>query len=120
LQITDFIPKFAAKRELMNTFHLPGNGIRDKGHVTERARNQDFKWISFEPLLNATEAAEMIGVHPVTLLRWARENRLPCRRVGRKVSFRATELNAWDESQPSFKLETPFMPPNQKEKAHET
>jgi excisionase family DNA binding protein len=36
-----------------------------------------------------------LGVHPVTLLRWARDGRIPHRRFGRKVKFRASELNSW-------------------------
>lgn len=49
----------------------------------------------FEPLISATEASELLGIHPVTLLRWAREGRVPHRRLGRKVTFRASELDSW-------------------------
>lgn len=31
---------------------------------------------SFEPLISASEAGQLLGVHPVTLLRWAREGRV--------------------------------------------
>ena len=50
---------------------------------------------AFEPLLSAGDAGELLGLHPGTVLRWVREGRLPYRRVGRKVKFRATELNDW-------------------------
>ena len=51
--------------------------------------------IPFEPLLSAFEAGNLLGIHPVTLLRWAREGRVPHRRLGRKVKFRASELDSW-------------------------
>jgi len=51
--------------------------------------------VRFEPLLSADDAGKLLGLHPVTLLRWARENRVPHHRLGRKVRFRATELNKW-------------------------
>jgi len=50
---------------------------------------------TFEPLLSADSAAALLGIHSVTLLRWAREGRVPHRRLGRKVKFRASQLNAW-------------------------
>ena len=53
---------------------------------------------SFEPLLTASEAAELLRIHPVTILRWARESRLPFHRLGRRVAFRASELNLWLDS----------------------
>jgi excisionase family DNA binding protein len=51
--------------------------------------------IPFEPLLSAVDAGSLLGIHPVTLLRWAREGRVPHRRLGRKVKFRASELDSW-------------------------
>jgi excisionase family DNA binding protein len=51
--------------------------------------------IPFEPLLSAADAGNLLGIHPVTLLRWAREGRVPHRRLGRKVKFRASELDSW-------------------------
>lgn len=50
---------------------------------------------AFEPLLSAAEAGRLLQHHPVTLLRWAREGRVPHHRIGRKVFFRASELDAW-------------------------
>ncbi len=49
----------------------------------------------FEPLLTSKEAATLLGIHTVTVLRYAREGRLPHKKVGRKIAFRASELNAW-------------------------
>jgi len=52
---------------------------------------------TFEPLLTASQAADLLGLHPVTVLAWARAGRVPCLRLGRKVSFRASALNRWLE-----------------------
>jgi excisionase family DNA binding protein len=51
--------------------------------------------LTFEPFISATEAGKLLGIHPVTLLRWAREGRVPHRRFGRKVKFRESELDSW-------------------------
>ena len=51
--------------------------------------------LAFEPLITAEDAAELLNLHPVTVLRWAREGQLPHLRLGRKVMFRASELDAW-------------------------
>lgn len=54
---------------------------------------------NFEPLLSPGEAALLLGCHPRTLLRKAREGRVPSVRVFDKVRFRATALNGWLEAQ---------------------
>ena len=51
--------------------------------------------LTFEPLISAAQAGQLLGLHPVTLLRWAREGRIPHRRLGRKVKFRVSELDSW-------------------------
>lgn len=51
--------------------------------------------VKFEPLLSAIQAATLVKLHPGTLLRWAREGRVPHHRMSRKVFFRASELDAW-------------------------
>jgi excisionase family DNA binding protein len=53
---------------------------------------------TFEPLLTADTAADLLGIHTVTLRRWAREGRVPRHRLGSKVKFRASELNTWLQS----------------------
>lgn len=50
---------------------------------------------SFEPLLSAEQAASLLGCHPRTLLRKAREGSVPSVRVFDKVRFRASALNEW-------------------------
>jgi excisionase family DNA binding protein len=51
----------------------------------------------FEPLIDSEHAASLLQVHSGTLLRWARASfkGIPHHRLGRKVMFRASELNAW-------------------------
>ena len=54
---------------------------------------------NFEPLLSAEEAALLLGCHPRTLLRKAREGNVPSVRVFDKVRFRSSALNDWLDSQ---------------------
>ncbi len=67
---------------------------RDKGVGDTRANYINAR-ISFELLLVAQDAAPLLNLHPVTLLRWSREGRVPHVRLGRRVIFRASELDAW-------------------------
>ena len=53
--------------------------------------------IAFEPLLFAQDAAKLLRIHPVTLMRWTREGRVPHLCLGRTVRFGASELDAWCE-----------------------
>lgn len=43
-------------------------------------------------LLNADEAADYLGVRPVTVYRWCREGRLPCLKVGKLWRLRRAAL----------------------------
>jgi excisionase family DNA binding protein len=54
--------------------------------------------VSFEPMLSAADAGHLLNIHPVTLLRWAREGRIPHCRLGRRVVFRASQLDRWVSS----------------------
>jgi excisionase family DNA binding protein len=47
----------------------------------------------FEPLLSADEAAELLGMHVNTVRLWARDGKIPCFRLGRRVVFRTSALN---------------------------
>ncbi|MEO8736972.1 MAG: helix-turn-helix domain-containing protein [Edaphobacter sp.] len=54
---------------------------------------------STDTFLTAKEAAQIARLHPVTLLRWAREGRVPHRRLSsRKIVFPRNQLTAWLES----------------------
>lgn len=49
--------------------------------------------------LTAREAAVVVRMHPVTLLRWAREGKVPHRRLSaRKILFPLSQLTAWLEN----------------------
>jgi len=50
---------------------------------------------AFEALLTAVQAAQLLNLHPNTVLLWARTERIPCLRLGRRVAFRASALNKW-------------------------
>jgi excisionase family DNA binding protein len=67
--------------------------------------------LTFEPLISAAEAGQLLGIHPVTILRWARDGRIPHCRLGRKVKFRVSELTAWSTTST---LIVPFVSPNPK------
>ena len=49
----------------------------------------------FEPLLTAEEAAEHLRIHVKTLQRLAREQRVPCLRMGKYWRFRLSALDQW-------------------------
>ena len=53
----------------------------------------------FEPLLDDKQAGEMLGLHPKTLQRLARQGEIPAIRIGRYWRFRASSLNAWIDLQ---------------------
>jgi excisionase family DNA binding protein len=71
----------------------------------------DTNGVAFEPVISAVEAGKLLGIHPVTLLRWAREGKVPFRRLGRRVTFRVSELDSWYTRST---LEEPFVSPNRK------
>jgi excisionase family DNA binding protein len=49
----------------------------------------------FEPLLDSTAAASLLGIHPKTLQKQARSGRVPAHCVCGLWRFRASELDAW-------------------------
>jgi excisionase family DNA binding protein len=49
--------------------------------------------------LTAREAAQIVRIHHVTLLKWAREGKVPHRRLSaRKIVFPLSQLTAWLET----------------------
>ena len=51
------------------------------------------KWISLE------EAAEHLGIKPVTIRVWIRNNKgVPARKIGKQWKFKRSELDAWVKS----------------------
>jgi excisionase family DNA binding protein len=49
----------------------------------------------FEPLLDASEAASLLRIHPKTLQKLARIGYLPAYRVGKFWRYRASDLEKW-------------------------
>jgi excisionase family DNA binding protein len=49
----------------------------------------------FEPLLDTTEAAALLQIHPKTLQKLARAGALVGIRIGKLWRFRASALNEW-------------------------
>ena len=53
----------------------------------------------FEPLIDSSEAAKLLGnIHIKTLQRYARQRRLPGYQIGCHWYFRASELDSWLQS----------------------
>lgn len=56
-------------------------------------QNEMEKWISLN------EAAEYLGVKPVTLRKWIKEKEgIPARKLGRLWKFKCSELDEWVKS----------------------
>jgi len=50
---------------------------------------------SFEPLLDSSEAAILLNIHPKTLQKMARAGTIPAYRIGDLWRFRASTLDSW-------------------------
>ena len=51
------------------------------------------KWISLE------EAADYLGIKPVTIRSWIRNNNdIPAHKIGKQWKFKRSELDAWVKS----------------------
>ena len=55
--------------------------------------------MSFEPLLDVPEAAELLRVHPKTVQAMARAGKVPCLRLGKYWRFRKSALEGWVDEQ---------------------
>jgi excisionase family DNA binding protein len=52
----------------------------------------------FEELIDAGQAGKLLGIHPKTVQRMAREGALPAIRIGKYWRFRLSQLDAWVRS----------------------
>jgi len=50
-----------------------------------------------ERLLTARELGELLGFAAGTIVDWAEAGRLPCFKIGGRLRFRASEVEAWLE-----------------------
>jgi len=50
-------------------------------------------------LLTAREVAELLGFAADTIVDWAEDGRVPCFKIGGRLRFRLSEVEAWVESQ---------------------
>lgn len=51
-----------------------------------------------ERLLNARELAELLGFSAATIVDWAEAGKLPAFKIGGRLRFRLSEVEAWVES----------------------
>jgi excisionase family DNA binding protein len=70
-----------------------------------------FPVIDFEPLLDATEAAALLRMHPNTLRMRARLGEIPGRHIGKYWRFRISDLNHWigRQEQGQIRRASPLM-----------
>ena len=54
---------------------------------------------TFEPLIDAAEAARILKFHPVTVREMAGQGRLPGLKIGKVWRFRASSLDTWVDLQ---------------------
>jgi excisionase family DNA binding protein len=64
----------------------------------ERSEWQVENDASFEPLLDAPEAARLLRIHPKTLQKLTRVGHVPAYRVGRFWRYRSSDLEMWLQS----------------------
>jgi excisionase family DNA binding protein len=63
--------------------------------ILDHPQKQSAAQSQFEPLLDPKQAAALLQVHQKTLVRLAREGRVPAIRVAKHWRFRASTLNLW-------------------------
>jgi len=74
---------------------INGNGNHD--HTQERKMPVFFQDAAFEPLLDSSEAAALLKIHPKTLQKLARNGEIAAIQIGKLWRFRASALNEWLE-----------------------
>ena len=69
----------------------PDSGLSSREQKRMRAQKE----AEFEPLLDASEAASLLRIHPKTIQSLARVGYVPAFRVGRFWRYRASDLEKW-------------------------
>jgi excisionase family DNA binding protein len=72
-----------------------GNGNHDHAH--DQQATPALREDTFEPLLDSTEAAALLKIHPKTLQKMARNGEITAIQIGKLWRFRASALNEWLE-----------------------
>jgi len=50
-------------------------------------------------ILSRSEVAEWLGVHPMTIAYWCKNNRIPFQRVGKNTAYNKHKILAWLQKQ---------------------
>ncbi|MFA5790766.1 MAG: helix-turn-helix domain-containing protein [Caldisericia bacterium] len=61
-----------------------------------------------ENLLSIQQTSEILGIGVGTLYQWTSQHRVPHYKIGRRVKFKATELEKWVEKKKVVKKEPHF------------
>jgi len=69
----------------------------DENHNQLRECAQSLEPNAFEPLLDSSEAAALLKIHPKTLQKMARNGEITAIQIGKLWRFRASALNEWLE-----------------------
>ena len=73
------------------------NGNGNHEHFHERKAPRAVQDAAFEPLLDSSEAAALLKIHPKTLQKLARNGEITAIQIGKLWRFRASALNEWLE-----------------------
>lgn len=74
-----------------------GNGNGNHNCLREQQPSSPVREDAFEPLLDSTEAAALLKIHPKTLQKMARNGEITAIQIGKLWRFRASALNEWLE-----------------------
>lgn len=68
--------------------------------ISLKARSVNMKEQFDDNYINIEEAAQYLGIKPVTLRNWIKkeDNHLPAHKVGKQWKFKRSELDAWINS----------------------
>ena len=70
--------------------------VRSLPRFTPRPVDRNpFSITEFEPLLDSSQAAALLRIHPKTLQKMARRGKIHGTHVGKLWRFRASDLNDW-------------------------
>lgn len=73
------------------------NGNGNQLHIQERKMPVSSYDAAFEPLLDSSEAAALLKIHPKTLQKLPRNGEIAAIQIGKLWRFRVSALNEWLE-----------------------